>query len=666
MARALSIPAGSTDTLIVASAVVLLPHLARLPPWLGAVLLALFGWRHLADHHRWYRPGRLVSFVLALVVSVAVFREYGTLLGRDPGNAMLAVLTGMKLLESRNLRDHMLVVFLLYLLTATNFLFQQSLIHGVYLVLATLAVTVAMARLNQQQPTPLRTNIRLAAGLLLKAVPLMLVMYLLFPRIQGGLWGLPPDAFSGVTGLSEEVRPGSINRLSESEATAFRVEFRDESPPPRDLYWRALVLWDTDGRVWRPGARSAPDRATVAPGAAPVAYTITMEPTGKHWLPALDRPVSDAPGIFFSPGDHVLRSATPIHKRQRYGMRSSTDLVPSPLDPAQRDIALQLPVRTGDRVRALAVAWRALGDDAAVVAAALRHFNREPFVYTLTPPLLGEDPVDEFLFDTRRGFCEHYAAAFATLMRAAGVPTRLVIGYQGGDYNAAGDYMIVRQSDAHAWTEVWLERRGWVRVDPTAAVAPERIELGIDAVRRLNERGVPLGGQVTGEALRRAIQANLLEAFWRSSRLYWDMVNQQWYRWVADYGEARQQDLLGLLGLYTPGWLGKFIGMLAAVLVTALVTAWALRFRRGAADPARRAYDRFCARLARIGLRRRAWEGAMDYAVRVRAARPDMAGPVAEITRRYIALRYARTGGTTGLVELRRAVRSFRPARRAA
>jgi transglutaminase-like putative cysteine protease len=665
VARALAIPPGSADTLIAASAVVLLPHLARLPLWLAALLLGLFGWRFLADHYRGYRPGRLVSFGLAIVVSIAVFKEYGTLLGRDPGNAMLAVLTGMKLLESRNLRDHMLVVFLLYLLTATNFLFEQSLIHGAYLVAAALAVTVAMARLNQERPTPLRANVRLAAGLLLKAVPLMLVMYLLFPRIQGGLWGLPPDAFSGITGLSEEVRPGSINRLSESEATAFRVEFRDQRPEPRALYWRAMVLWDTDGRIWRLGPQAGLDKAVVPSGTTPIAYTITMEPTGKSWLPALDRPVGSAAGIYRL-GDHVLRSRSPVNKRTRFDMTSSAELVPMPLDPIQRRMALRLPPQTGERARVLAATWRARGDDAAVVAAALQYFNTEPFVYTLTPPLLGEDPVDEFLFDSRRGFCEHYATAFATLMRAAGVPTRLVIGYQGGDYNAAGDYLIVRQSDAHAWTEVWLEGRGWVRVDPTAAVAPERIELGVDAVRRLNDRGVPLGGQVTGDALRRAIEANLLEAVWRASGLYWDLVNLQWYRWVADYSETRQQELLDLLGFYTPGWLSKLVGMLAAMLVTGLATAWALRFRRGARDPARRAYDRYCSKLARVGLRRRAWEGALDYATRVRRARPDVTIAVEEITRRYVALRYADTGGATELAELKRAVRSFRPAREAA
>ncbi len=650
--------ADALNWVIVAAAVVVVPHALRLPLWLTLAFAALLAWRYAISHRGWCRPGTIVRVALAVLLAGAVFREYGTLLGRDPGTATLVVLTGMKFVESRGLRDHMLTVFLLYLLTATDFLYSQSLVQGAYMLIAVVLCTQALVQLNRRHARPLTPDIRLVLGLLTKAVPLMIVMYILFPRIQGGLWGLPPDAFAGATGLSEELRPGSINRLSQSDDPAFRVEFQGPAPPATQMYWRALVMWQTDGRDWRSGILFGADKRPTTKTGAVYRYTITLEPTNNRWLVALDRPLtvpSNAVGI----GSYLLRARAPVNTRLRYRLASQLQYRSGPLPAAQRRAGLALPTDTSARVRALAARWRRKSaNDEGVVRAALAYFHNEDFVYTLTPPLLGDHPVDQFLFDTRRGFCEHYATAFVTLMRAAGIPARVVAGFQGGEYNEAGNYYIVRQSDAHAWAEAWLPGRGWVRVDPTAAVAPERIEFGIDAVRRLRSEGLPLG-QLQGEALARAMRIGALAQLWVSTRLYWDMVNLQWYRWVSDYGQSRQQQLLRTLGMLTPSWLGMMAGLIAVVVLLTLAFAW-LMGRQPTRDPVLAIYNRYCRKLARGGLARRPWEGARDYAARILRTRPELGDDVNAITSLYVRLRYG-DGGTSGETkELGRRVRALR------
>jgi transglutaminase-like putative cysteine protease len=644
--------------ILTAAAIVVLPHALRQPVWLTLAFAGLLAWRYAIGQRGWYRPGLVVRLALALLLAGAVFRAYGTLLGRDAGTAMLIVLTGMKFVESRTLRDYMLTVFLLYLLIATDFLYSQSLIHGAYLVVAGAACTLALAQLNRSRPRPWADDARLVLGLVLKAMPLMIVMYLLFPRIQGGLWGLPSDAFAGRTGLTEEMHPGSINQLNQSDATAFRVKFHGPHPPAKDMYWRALIMWQTDGRDWRAGTRFPADpRPTITSGTR-YRYTVTLEPTQETWLAALDRPLT-VPAGAHPMGGYLLRRRNPIQQRLRYQMVSQAQHRSGSLPAAQRRAGLQLPVTITARVRALAARWRQeSGDAEGVVSHALAYFHNQNFVYTLTPPLLGDHPVDQFLFDTRRGYCEHYATSFVVLMRAAGIPARVVAGYQGGEYNKAGDYFIVRQADAHAWAEVWLRGRGWTRVDPTAAVAPERIEYGIDTLRRLRSEGVPLG-RLRGDALARAMRLGVLARLWVSTRMYWDLVNMEWYRWVSDYGEARQADLLRALGLLTPSWLGRLAGLAAMVVLVTLVLAW-LMGRRHVRDPALATYQRFCRKLARAGLARHTWEGACAYANRVRHARPDLEAGVDAITSLYVRLRYGSGGDPAQLREMKRQVRALR------
>lgn len=629
----------SLNWVIASVVIVLVPHSQRFPLWVSFAVAGLLAWRYAGLHHGWYQPGRLLRTALALFLTGAIFKEYGTLLGRDAGLAMLASLTAMKFLEARNLRDFMLVVFLSYWLIAGDFFHSQSLGHGAYMVGATLLCTATLVQLNlDNQRTP-RYSLRLAGTLLLKALPLMLIMYLLFPRIQGSLWGLPSDAYAGRTGLAEVMRPGSINQLSQSTEPAFRVEFEGDKPPNRDLYWRALVLWDTDGREWRQGKALPLERGKTINTGEAVNYTVTLEPNNKPWVMSLDRPASTPRNTYRKAG-YVLQSKTLVRKRIRYDVQSRALYRTNNLSSTTRLRALALPDNTSDRVRGLAKQWQQTSkNDRGTVQKALHHIRNNEFVYTLKPPLLGQNPVDEFLFESRRGFCEHYATAFVTLMRAAGIPTRIVVGYQGGEYNETGNYMIVRQSDAHSWAEVWLPNEGWVRVDPTAAIAPERIELGFDAVRRLRSQGLPLGS-LAPDVLRRAIELGFMARTWLRSRLLWDAVNLEWYRWVSDYGWSRQEKFLNFLGVHAPTWLGLFAGTVGGVVVVTFGIGWLMRRRKGPTEPSLVLYKKFCRKLEKAGLKRRPAEGPKDFAQRSSQRLPEIQNQIHAITSLYTKLRY--------------------------
>ncbi|MBI5613216.1 MAG: DUF3488 domain-containing transglutaminase family protein [Gammaproteobacteria bacterium] len=645
--------------LIATSTLVLAPLAPHVPLALWGVIAGLFVWRYAIMARAGRAPGRLLRLGLVALVLVLVYQHYRTLIGRDAGIALLTGLLALKFLELKNPRDAMLCVFLLYFLMLGSFLYSQSIGLALYLLIAALAATAALARIALPgSALDGRQALRLAGGLLLKALPFMLILYLLFPRIQGSLWGLPHDAYSGLTGMSDEMTPGSINQLSQSDEVAFRVSFQGPPPAVKDSYWRVLVMWDSDGRGWSRGPPAFWPVLSYQSHDAPLAYEISFEPSNKPWLPALDLPGSVPDGLRMRPG-YVLERNQPVRERLRYQLVSYPHYHTGDIEPAERQRALRLPPTASPRARELALGWRAqTRDGAAIVATALAHFRTQEFFYSLEPPLLGADPVDEFLFDTRRGFCEHYASAFVTLMRAAGIPSRVVIGYQGGEFNAAGDYLIVRQLDAHAWAEVWLAGRGWVRVDPTGAVAPERIEYGAEALRRLASRGQRFG-ELPPEALSLALGRGWFEGLYRHGRLGLDVVNNTWNRWVLDYTKERQETLLRNLGFEgaTRTTLASALGVLLAGAL-ALLALWMWRTDR-ATDPARAAYERFCRKLARAGLARVAHEGPLDFAQRCGRARPDLKPAIDAVTRSYVGLRYADLKEREHLRTLRRLVAHF-------
>lgn len=645
----------AADWLVASAVLVVVPLLRDLPLWVGAGYFAAVTWRFMHTHFRWRQPGRFARWVLAGAAVVLVYRHYGTLLGRDPGVALLVLLTGFKLLELGTMRDAALAALLLLLIVLGGFLYGTSLVLGLYTLAAVLGVTAALVRLQHASLKPVAVG-RFACMLVAQALPLMLVAYFLFPRLPDAMWGLEANSTEASTGMPEQMRPGNISSLSRSDAVAFRAYFEESAPPSRELYWRIRVFWDTDGQAWEEGPPFASRNALRVTG-DPVSYRLVLEPTERPWLPVLDLPVVAPPAVRSRAG-FIYEAPRARRERQTFDFISHTRYQTGPLSDVERGRALALPESLSERVRRLAESWRAgARQDADTVRAALAYFNREPFVYTLTPPLLGRDPVDQFLFETRRGFCEHYASAFVTLMRAAGVPARVVVGYQGGIHNPAGDYLIVRQADAHAWAEVWLPHAGWTRVDPTAAIAPSRIEYGMDGVRRLLSQGMPLNSAVANAL--RAIQIPWIERAWLQTRLAWDYMNFSWYLWIGDYGLERQTRFLEQVGLTEWSVPVMVLILVQLVLLYALLQ---LRRRRPPRprDLIRRHYEKYCHKLARVGIVRGAAEGPIEFRDRARAQCPQLTSAIDDIVQRYVALRYGRADNNTARRDFARAVREFR------
>ncbi len=646
--------------LLGAAMVVLSPHVLRFPLWLSLVLAALFGWRFFVLRRGWPVPNRWVRYGLTLLLVVLLYRQFGTLFGRDPGSALLAAMLALKFLELQRLRDYVLAVLLVYFLIFIGFLYGQEPWRVLLLLAVFVLSSATLVRLAVPGARP-RLALRVAGMLLLQALPLMIVMHLLFPRLPGSLWGLPQDAHAGLSGLSDDMQPGSIQDLTLSGEVVFRAHFDGPVPPAGERYWRAVVMTHTDGRRWTRGALQS-GVLSFESGAPPYSYSLALEPSSKPWIPTLELTATQPKAARLLPG-FVLEARQPLRERLRIDLVAHTRYRITHLNDAERLASLRLPDRRSRRVEALAQEWRrTASDDAGLVNIALRYFREQEFFYTLQPPLLGDDPVDEFLFETRRGFCEHYTAAFVTLMRTAGIPARVITGYQGGEVNPAGNYLLVRQSDAHAWAEVWLGPRGWVRVDPTAAVAPERIDYGAEGLRRLFARGLQ-PGNLPNDALRELLALGWFDQARQQLRLSWDAIQSAWQSWVLGYDMARQRALLARLGLQDARP-GRLLGLLAlAVAVIFALYILANRPRRMRADATQRAYLDFCRKLARIGLVRLPQEGPLDYSSRASRQRPDLAAGIHAITALYLDLRYGGLGDAAQIEQLRQQVASFRPTR---
>lgn len=632
---------------------VLAPHLLRLPPWVSLLCVAVVMWRLYIAWHSLHLPPRWLLLMLSFIVVGGTFLTYGTILGRDSGVTLLSLLTAMKLMEIYSQRDAMIVVFLGYFIVITNFLYSQTILTALYMLLAVLVITATLIGLNhisERQKTIVQ--IRFASVLLVQSIPLMLILFVFFPRVQGPLWGLPQDAYSGISGLSNTMTPGSISQLILSDEVAFRVNFEGVIPKPDQLYWRGPVFWYFNGKDWLPGKKTPRGFFKYERLENRVQYTVTLEPHNNHWLFALDMPAMLPPESTGS-NDYQVLSRTPVRSRMRYKMTSYLSYTVG-LDADEKELyrALQLPPDTNiggnKRARALAASWRQdIDSDEAIMRKALSMFRNQKFYYTLLPPLLGDNQVDEFLFDTLQGFCEHYSSSFVFLMRSAGVPARVVTGYLGGEINLIGNYMIVRQSDAHAWAEVWLKDRGWVRVDPTASVSPERINSGIATVVSYFDQ-LPMMVRTEFEWL-------------RSMRMSMDAITNSWNQWILGYNPKRQVEFLSRVGMKAPDWTSMTIALITGtgILMLILVATMLLQLRNHT-DPVQVAYLKFCDKLAKKGILRKPYEGARDYAKRLAGLRPDISQTTNAISELYIALRYGTLEKKEAVQELQRRVVEFR------
>lgn len=640
--------------LLASIAMVLAPHLLRLPPWASLLCVALVLWRLYIAWHSLHLPPRWLLLMLSFTVVGGTFLNYGTIFARDSGVTLLALLTAMKLMEMYSQRDAMIVVFLGYFIVITNFLYSQTILTALYMLLAVLVITATLVGFNhtsERQKTIVQ--LRFASVLLVQSIPLMLILFVFFPRVQGPLWGLPQDTYSGISGLSNTMTPGSISQLILSDEVAFRVNFEGVIPKPDQLYWRGPVFWYFNGKNWLPGKKTTRGSFKYERLEKRVQYTVTLEPHNNHWLFALDMPAMLPPESTGS-NDYQVLSRTPVRSRMRYKMASYLSYKVG-LDADEKELyrALQLPPDTNiggnKRARALAASWRQdIDSDEAIMRKALSMFRNQKFYYTLLPPLLGDNQVDEFLFDTLQGFCEHYSSSFVFLMRSAGIPARVVTGYLGGKTNLVGNYMIVRQSDAHAWAEVWLKDRGWIRADPTASVSPERINSGIAAAVLYPDQ-LPMMARTEFEWL-------------RSMRMSMDAIANSWNQWILGYNPTRQVEFLSRIGMKTPGWKSMTIALITGtgILMLILAATMLLQLRYHTYDPVQEAYLKFCDKLAKKGIPRKPYEGARDYAERLAGLRPDISQTTNTISELYIALRYGTLEKKEAVQELQRRVAEFR------
>jgi protein-glutamine gamma-glutamyltransferase len=633
-------------------ALAILLHVDRAPFWCTAIAVAIILWRQLAARRALPAPGTAVRVVVTLALTALIAVNFRTLNGLEAGSALLIVMGAAKLLELRTRRDALIVIAVALFLLLAACLDRQSLLRvPLYAAAAWLSCTALAAITAEGRPgvaaPPLRAAARTAGSALLYALPLALVAFLFFPRLPGSLWAMPANG-TATTGLSDEMSPGSITDLTESDDPAFRVRFLGATPPPQERYWRGPVLHDFDGYTWR-HLRSQYARAVVTVGLGTVyRQRITLEPHQQFWWFALDT-VRASPGRRVSlTFDNQLVADRPVTQAVTYEVESQTQARSTDaLSILGRRYDSALPAGRNPRTLAFARELRERSGSAEAFAAAmLERLRSGGFEYTLTPPRLDYDSIDDFLFNTRRGFCGHFASAFTAVMRAGGVPARVVTGYLGGEWNPVGSYFIVRQSDAHAWTEVWFEGRGWTRIDPTAVVSPERLTRGMYDL---------LTG---GSQASRLIRASpwLIEL-----RSLWDATGTWWRDRVLEFDLDAQLGLLERLGLRTPDWRSLAALLTTGAAVWLALLSWQLRRApRGLqVEPLVRIWQSLERRLARAGLPRGGFEPVALHVERIAPQLPLQAQQLRALAHRYHQLRYARATGayTSQLGALRAAIR---------
>lgn len=610
------IPRISLMWLLIAQTLVIIPHLLHVPLWLIGVWLGCAAWRVQVFRMRWPFPNAWVKAALMIGSGFAVYLSRGGLVGLDAAVALLISAFILKLLEVRTRRDALVLIFLGFFTVVTSYLFADSLLAALYSLVPVLALLAALVGLQQSSfaREPL-APLKLASKLLAQAIPLMLLLFVLFPRLEP-LWSLPQPKDKGITGLSSSMTPGDLAELGQSAALAFRARFDGAIPAQSQLYWRALTLPNFDGRSWSVSERFEASEPQWQAQGESISYSIIMQPSTQPWLFSLDVGSSEQEDIRLM-NDFRLQRRTPVNRTYQYQATSWPQALRQPqLNQRQQQEFLQLPRTGNQQTRDWAQRLRGqYHDDDALVSALLRHFNQEPYHYTLKPPLLGRDSVDEFLFSSLRGFCAHYAGAMVFTLRAAGIPARVVAGYQGGEINQAGQFVQVRQFDAHAWVEYWQRGQGWRSVDPTFEVAPERIERGLQEA--LQDESELFQGDIFSPLRYQHI------AWVNQLRMSWENLNHSWQTKILGYQRDSQQAWL-------KQWFGKVdwqvLGLTlvaSAALIIALIVLWMFKPWQRQTDPVQRILNHFQRVLRRRGFNRETGEGLRDFYQRIHQQLPE-------------------------------------------
>lgn len=633
----------------------LIPHTLDIPPWVTAASVSCLLWKLLSLVRGWSLPKQRYLIGLTVLSTAGVFYSYRTLLGQEPASTLLVLLASLKLLETNRYRDGMLVILTSYFLLMAHLLNSQSLVSTIFMGLDVLLITTLMFQMHKKDRRTSPRSFRPAMKLLAIALPVWIFLFVVFPRFSTSLWQLQkPQALS--TGFSDDLDPGSIENLVESEAPAFRVNFvKGDRPASSSLYWRGAILTVSHGLKWTKDANAdlrSEHLITPDPSAHEAfQYQVFLEPMYQKWLFALDYPRDLSPdepilarNLRRRPG-LIYESEHALVTRAAYSGASTLQAPAQTLSESDRELYLQTPEDLTPRVRALAASLKE-GTHSATEASRriLRYFVEQDFGYTRRPGSLplGRDQLETFLFETRRGFCEHFASSYATLMRAMGYPARVTVGFQGGNYNQLGSYIVVRNLDAHAWAEIWQEgadhagQGRWVRVDPTQVVAPLRLQLGGD-FNRLDDATLAQG--LTGDELRKNLDGGLWRLGLRLT-MVWDAAQMKWNGFLLRYDFDYQKSLMDRIGLKNVSRWIFFLWVAVGVLLFIAALHWSLRRKAIKEDPVLIAWRKFCTRMEKSGIARINNEGPLAFAERAAKLRPDKQREIKEIAQVFVDLRY--------------------------
>ena len=639
--------------LLTSIGLIVLPHVANIPIILFGFFCVMLGWRFVCIWKPQYHPSTRLLYILMMVALILLLfsHQHTRLLGRDAGTNLFILALGLKLLEIKTERDIYLIIYLAFIVAASLFLYQQSLLMAAYILAVCCVLFATLVAINSIE-IDTRVALKTATVIILQAIPMAVIIFVLFPRVEAPRWMIFQEKNKAKIGLSDSMEPGSISDLGTSEELVFRVKFAGAIPPPKLRYWRGPVLAHTDGKRWKQLNTQIFKKITltlpVYTGTA-YQYTLLMEAQEKNWVFALDMPEKFSSPLALTAYYQLVTQDNP-HKRTEYQITSYPQYNTGSLTQVEYQDATQLPGEASDKIKQLVTQLHGFDNKPAdYISALLNHFRKEDFHYTLTPPLMEENPIESFLFTTRRGFCSHYASAFVYLMRVAHIPARVVTGYQGGKFNAVGNFLEVQQAHAHAWAEVWMENQGWARVDPTAAIAPERIE------QELNLDLLELGGEIRFDGNKSGQQENLIKQITE----LWNSADYQWQRWVVNYDSDNQSDFLSSFGIHDfkdmMKWLLTLVG-----LITVLLSVILLRQKQKAIEPVLRLYQRFCAKLKPAGLIRTSQEGAVDFAQRAKTVLPEQAEAIEQITAAFIQLRYGRVSTREDFAKFAKSVAKFK------
>ena len=637
--------------LLISVGLISLPHAWHVPVPIFAFFSVLYIWRFIVVWHPAYLPNQFLVFLLLLSgVSLLLIMHQGVF-GRDAGTAVFVVALGLKLLEIKSQRDVYLIIYLAFIVAATQFLYLQNILMSAYILLVCISLLATLININSASLSQV-ASLKVAGKILLQALPIMIILFIFFPRVDAPRWSFLENNNKAMSGLSDTMEPGSISQLGLSGELVFRAKFTSKLPLNSERYWRGPVFSFTDGKKWTQTQnthfKQYLDKVRFT-GTA-YQYQLLMEPQAKNWVFALDLPAEFKRPLHEN-GNHQLLSYESPGKRAEYQITSYAEYNTGYITKTELSDNLQLPNTVEHRIDALVAQLGGFDTSPeSFIKNIFAHFRNNDFYYTLMPPLMDDNPIETFLFDVRAGFCGHYASAFVYLMRVAGIPARIVSGYQGGTYNETGGFIEVRQANAHAWTEVWLADKGWVRYDPTTAIAPERIEQDVNIEQQIASNAVSFAPiQLDSRTL----------SYWKMARNLWSSVDYSWQRWIINYDRKRQFSFLSGLGIDSlKTMLYYLLGLVAAV--TALLAIYVFRKQKPNLNKAQIYYAQAYKKLIKIGFIKQDNEGANDFAERVSAKVPQLKESFTHITRLYVQIRYGKETETRDLEKLKACAAAFR------